>query len=254
MIRTSAEEVKNIIHTLGVRKNDNILLHSALFRFGVRSFSDTDLLDILLDSVGPNGTLIIPTFTYSFRRNQVYDVNNSMPDKKLGIIAPLALGLAEYRNECPLFSFCGFGKNVKRILSLKSEYCFGRDSVFASLVDVHCKVLSLGVDYSSGISIFMHFEKQAAVSYREDLVLSGDIIDATGVRQSRRAIHFARDEKRYPNAYTDRAAMGAILKSQGASMELSYKGVGCKLIDSKQACSLVVEKLRHDENFMLREA
>ena len=33
-----AEEIKNIIHTLGVRKNDNILLHSTLFRFGVRSF------------------------------------------------------------------------------------------------------------------------------------------------------------------------------------------------------------------------
>ena len=50
------------------------------------------------------------------------------------------------------------------------------------------------------------------------------------MRQSRRAIHFARDEKRYPNAYTDRAAMGAILKSQGASMELSYKGVDASLL------------------------
>ena len=81
---------------------------------------------------------------------------------------------------------------------------------FTSLVDVRCKVLSLGVDYSSGISIFMHFEKQAAVSYREDLVLSGDIIArrCTAISTSNT---LCKRRKRYPNAYTDRAAMGAIL-------------------------------------------
>ena len=53
----------------------------------------------------------MPTFTYSYRRNEVFDVSRSVSIN--GVFSEYIRKLdGVYRNDDPLVSFAGIGKNV----------------------------------------------------------------------------------------------------------------------------------------------
>ncbi|MDB9765929.1 AAC(3) family N-acetyltransferase, partial [Planktomarina temperata] len=189
MQRTSKLDLVDAIKNLGIKPYDTVLLHSALYRFGIVDFSAKDLI-LELSKYLYKGDLILPTFTYSFRRNEVYDVRKSLPDKRLGVLSKEIFLHDHYRNECPQFSFCSLTKTSKNLLDLESPNCFGPYSVFDKMCDANVKILSLGVDFSSGLTMFLNFEKLSKVPYRCNLELSGELIRADGSSIKANSIHF----------------------------------------------------------------
>ncbi|MBI3034741.1 AAC(3) family N-acetyltransferase [Candidatus Woesearchaeota archaeon] len=74
--------IKNALLSLGVKKGDLVMVHSDIKPFGRLGTSDRDfllqsLIDAIKESVGANGTIVMPTFTYSFFKNLPYDAKNS---------------------------------------------------------------------------------------------------------------------------------------------------------------------------------
>ncbi len=77
-----AAAIGEALAAIGVRSGDTALVHSdAIVAAQLPPLPDAKRLDLLIEalqaSVGSEGTLVMPTFSYSFTKNETYDVLNT---------------------------------------------------------------------------------------------------------------------------------------------------------------------------------
>lgn len=73
----STQDLKNARMLLGVCKNDDVNIHSELLRFGKPLLEKDALCKEIINTFKKNtNALIMPTFTYSFCQNEIYDIEN----------------------------------------------------------------------------------------------------------------------------------------------------------------------------------
>ncbi|CAM4052786.1 Aminoglycoside N(3)-acetyltransferase [Campylobacter armoricus] len=77
----SNKDLIESFYKLGIQKNDILCIHSELMKFGIPLLPRNEFLQTIIDCffevIGKEGTLIMPTFTYSFCKNEVYNKINS---------------------------------------------------------------------------------------------------------------------------------------------------------------------------------
>lgn len=162
---------------VGIKKGDNICVHSDLMAFGLFQLPKGEYqqayVDALLEVIGKEGTLIMPTFSYSFCKNKVYNVQASR--STVGSLTEYFRKLPYVsRTKDPIFSFSVCGKNTERYLDI-GEDCFSRDSMYGKLLDDEAKLIFLGD--LIGLT-FIHFvEETAGVPYRFMKRFHGTIVD-----------------------------------------------------------------------------
>lgn len=166
---------------LGITKGDILCVHSELMKFGTPLLPRNEFLQTILDCffevIGKEGTLIMPTFTYKFCKNGIYNKLNSKSE--VGI-------LTEYFRKCngvkrtndPIFSFAI--KGAKEELFLKdTTSCFGENCVYEILAKENGKLILFGSKIAG--YTFSHFiEEKARIPYRYFKNFSGKIIDKDG--------------------------------------------------------------------------
>lgn len=169
---------ENLIRALkkvDLKKGDEVFVHSDLGHFGKISDvrNKNQFLDFfiraLLETIGKEGTLIIPTFTYSYCNKQIYDPKES----------PSTIGiLTEYFRKQPgvvrsldaIFSISAVGKK-KNYFSNVGLNCFGQNSIFDKLYKKNVTILFIGDTFDI---TFMHYvEKKHGVNYRFDKEFKG---------------------------------------------------------------------------------
>jgi aminoglycoside 3-N-acetyltransferase len=164
----NAADIIEALHEIGIAPSDILFVHSDLTAFGKLALLDRDnlcrtLIDTLQKSIGRQGTLIMPTFTYSFCQGLPYDLYNS----------PSTVGaLTEYfrrqteviRTRHPLFSvaICGPQKEVLQQVDLDS---FGPHSIFALMRKGKGKFLFFGAAFQA-CTFIHHIEQMHGVPYR----------------------------------------------------------------------------------------
>ena len=89
------------LKNLGLKKGDNIFIHSNIAFFGPvdihwdflqPGYNEHNIKDFFLepifDLIGENGTIVVPTFTYSFTNNLAFDIENQiyLQDKLLKMV------------------------------------------------------------------------------------------------------------------------------------------------------------------------
>lgn len=165
---------------VGIKKGDILLVHSSLFAFGKLKLINKDglmkiFLDILKDVVGPQGTIIMPTFSYSFCKNEIFDIKNTK--SSVGVLTEFFRNQDDVlRTNHPIFSFSIWG-NHKKYLSDIGKDSFGHDSVFEKFNQLGGKILFLGASINS--CTFIHYvEQMYKVPYRFIKTFKGKINDA----------------------------------------------------------------------------
>lgn len=62
---------------IGIQKGDILYMHSEMYNFGIPLIAPrqlfSNIINCIFETIGKEGTLIMPTFTYSFCKNEVYD-------------------------------------------------------------------------------------------------------------------------------------------------------------------------------------
>ena len=218
MIRTSKNELTTLLKFLGLKKKSNVLFHTSLIPFGKIEGGVSSIYNCAKKIVGEEGNIIVPTFSYSYRRKKIFDVRKTPSYPLIGVFSEFIRKKAHsYRNLDPLFSFACIGPKKKELLYRENINCFGKNSVYEKLFNKDILVISLGISYSTGLTAFLHLEKEANVFYRVDKIFKGNTIDHKGKKIIDNAVHFIRREKIFKHFQTNREKVWEILEKKKIS-------------------------------------
>src|SRR5688572_20489345 len=124
-------DIKAALDRLPLERGDVVFCHSNLGFFGraegISNASDLCemFFDAIMERIGPNGTLCVPTFTYSFSKSEpeMYDRDNS--PSKMGMFAEWVREQeGSERSDDPCYSVAGFGSEAESILLEVPEHSF----------------------------------------------------------------------------------------------------------------------------------
>ncbi len=169
MINKKREIIKKkIIQKLSqyIKKGDVINCEFDLAKFKlVSTFSETKshfidfFIEIFLELIGPKGTLIVPTFSYSWgldKKIKIFDINKTKPT--VGILPGYLMSLPNTtRTIDPMFSFVVIG-NKKKYFTKNSNNSFGKNSVFEKILKEKGKLISFGLNQFD--PTFVHYVEQ----------------------------------------------------------------------------------------------
>ena len=79
----SKKDLVRALKKIGLKKNNTVICHSNVAKFGLPRGGLTKknifktIFNAFLEVISTSGTLIIPTFTYSFSKREIYDPSKS---------------------------------------------------------------------------------------------------------------------------------------------------------------------------------
>jgi len=188
-------DIVHALRELGIKNGDHIFVHSNIGFFGKLAGAN-DEHDVYLafknamhEAVGEAGTVIHPTFSYSFCKGQDFDPATT--SGICGILSEMARQDADYtRSHDPNFSITASGKLAEFFTENPDEYSFGKRSFFARFLEKGGIFVNFNFDAAS---TFVHYaEREASVSYRWDKPFEGNII-TNGKTQKATFYHYVRD-------------------------------------------------------------
>ena len=142
---------------LGLKRGDNIIVHSSLSSFGYVAGGADTVIGALMDLLTNEGTLVMPSFNHGavYDNGNIFDIT-ATPTVN-GIIADTFWRKPNVlRSMNPTHSFAAWGKNAERYISKHHlSDAMGEDSPLGMLWKDNGYCLLLGVDYGS--NTFHHF-------------------------------------------------------------------------------------------------
>ena len=147
----SYEELKSAWRELGIPEGGILMVHSSMKAFGrpVDGGADT-VLDSLIDWIGENGTLLMPTLTFSSVNEQepVLDLANTPSD--CGILTNLLRKREGAIRSCHIVSSaCAWGKEAKWLTEYHLDTPCGEKTPYGKVISSDGYVLFLGAKFSS---------------------------------------------------------------------------------------------------------
>jgi aminoglycoside 3-N-acetyltransferase len=205
-----------------------------------------------LDRTVADGTLIVPTFTYSFTRGEDYDVATSRTT--VGVLGEHFRHVPGVRRTTdPMFSVAIRGPLPRgweeRLLDVRDTDCFGDHSIFAYLREVDAHLVFIGVGF--GYCTFLHhIEQRMRVPYRyfKDFPGAVRIADRT-MRTTAR--YYVRDiESGVENCFDPVA--DALLQSGAARRTSLPSGPSLLVTRARAVEAEAIGRMRKAPTFLLR--
>ncbi|MDP2431769.1 MAG: AAC(3) family N-acetyltransferase [Pseudomonadota bacterium] len=188
----TAADLDAALNRLPLERGDVLFLHSNLGFFG-RPEGCTGSADVchlffdtLMRRLGGNGTLVVPTFTYSFPRRQLFDPAETASG--MGAFAEwLRLHPDAQRSHDPCYSVAAVGAHAETLTAHAPENSFAPEAFFGRFLNADGVVLNLNFDAGS---TFLHYlERQLGVPYRFDKTFEGHIRERGETRRAKSTIH-----------------------------------------------------------------
>lgn len=210
-VRFERSEMLAAIREVGIERGDSVFFHVGLDGLGWPAACATTgeasafLLDVLREAVGPTGTILLPTYSFSFCRREPFYVQETPAAE--GPWSPFTALLEHFRrrdgvvrSRDPIHSVAGLGPNAERLLKDLPGTCFGPGSVHALLMEAGGKICAIGTPLEE-MTFRHHVEELAGVPFRYKKLFTGVIRD-DGVERKQGWIYSVRilAENGYPDA------------------------------------------------------
>lgn len=178
----------NIADYLKIEKGDIILFSTDIVNLLYKEFEATKkrpeintFIDSLIDKVGPEGTLLFPTFNWDFCHGTPFDIKKTKG--KTGSLGNSCLKRGDFkRTKHALYSFAVTGKLKDYLCSLDFVDSFGPDSIFAILDKMHAKQILVDVKMNQCFT-FVHYVEEMVeppITYRFIKNFTGEYVDEQG--------------------------------------------------------------------------
>jgi aminoglycoside 3-N-acetyltransferase len=179
------------------------------------------------DLLGPDGTLVLPVFTYSFTKSEVFE-----PERTPSTVGALTEHFRTLprvrRSRDPIFSVAARGRLAGAFADAPVGDCFGPQSAFGLLHRHDAFIACLGCSFRT---TFTHFVEQAVgVSYRYFKEFSGTIAEEGATRPAT-VRYYVRDLAR--NSAIDLARFGARLANRGLLARTAVGRIGLAAVQAR---------------------
>ena len=174
---TFKKNIVNHFKKLKIKKNDNILVYSKLSSFGIidRHFSKK-FLDILIEYIGLNGTIIMPSYTFE-NKDYIFNIKTLKHNYSSSLLVKEFFKIKKIRSKRLIHSHIALGlkagilkKNIDPAISL------GRNSDFDIMTKNNFKCIFFGCNADEAGTFFIHLEYLNKVPYRKDIILKKKIL------------------------------------------------------------------------------
>ena len=174
------KQIFSFLKKLKIKKGDTIFFHGnsmGIFQVkGVNPQKKTELFwKSVKEFIGKKGTIIVPSFTYSLGKKEVFNVKKSK--SKIGQFSEDFRKKNYLGRTCdPIFSVCVYGKDRLKIKKLPYNNSFGKNSIFDYLYSNNVKIICLGCGLET--VTFIHYVEQILnVPYRKFKIFNTNILN-----------------------------------------------------------------------------
>ncbi len=157
-----------------------------------RPLDINQILDGIIESIGVQGTLILPTYNWDFCKGIPFDYNTT--PCKTGAMSAVALKRADFkRTHHPIYSYAVYGKDAELLYHFNNITSFGSDSVLGYLHKKNAYNIIIGIDYNKGFTFAHYVEEQVGVKYRYQKNFTAQYTDEFGNSEERTYQMYVRD-------------------------------------------------------------
>jgi aminoglycoside 3-N-acetyltransferase len=260
MREVTKEEVFAALKTLGIRKGEGLLVHSAVQFLGRPAGGVGMYYEALCEALGisdqrstfagnnspvssnlnpandaisdqpQNGTLAVPAFNFAFARGEPYDPQ-SMPSQGMGVFSEYVRQLPEaLRTPHPMQSLAVVGRWASDLAGRDTPSAFDPGSAFERMLELDFRLLLLGAEIQA-VSMLHYSEQHVGVPYRYWKEFQGQV-RTPGGWEKRTYRMFARDLE--ADAHIELYPVQALLEQRGQwlTTTLNYGKLSlCRLAD-----------------------
>lgn len=236
-MKLSRDELRAGFRGLGLESGSRVVVHSSLNSLGhVVGGADT-VVDALLDAVGPEGTVAVPTFT---RYDEPYNPDES-PSTTGAVTEALRRRDEAVRSLHPTKSIAAIGPDAEALVADHEPLnSLGPGSPLHRLLERDGRILLLGVDHTTNSALHVA-ERLAGVPYRDQVAMTetcvGSAVESVDVNR----VHCSRGFE-VVRPLAERA--GVVVRGEIGEAE-------ARLLNGTELLSLVVDLLEADPGALL---
>jgi aminopeptidase-like protein/aminoglycoside N3'-acetyltransferase len=182
----SSEDIVNTLQKLSIMRGDMVYFSTGFGLLGqaegVKSSEELNQLffDAIIEILGPEGTIIVPTFSYTIGRSLASEPAVFDPVKTKSEAGPFTEFFRQQsgvnRSLDPMVSVSGIGPKFKELIKDLPPTSYGLDSIFDRLTKTNAKICNIGLG-TNWIPFLHHADWMSKVSYRHDKLFFGEILD-----------------------------------------------------------------------------
>lgn len=246
----SKREIAQALSKLGVEEGDTILVHSSLSSIGYVPGGAETVIDALLECVGEDGTIVMPTLT-----GQIFDSPDYPPSflsNKPCWTGTIPEAFRKRSEACrsmhPTHSVAAMGKNARSIVEGHEEAktpC-GEGTPYLKISKLGGKILFIGAGLGSNTT-FHSVEELAKLYYHLQPEPSTCRIAMNGEWVERKLFLHAYGT---PRAFEER---GMELLGKGIAKVGNVGRAKSILIDAREMIELTLEKIEEDRLYLVKK-
>ena len=240
-------QLTNNFRALGVETGDILLVHSSYKSFGGVDGGPQTVIDALLEVLGQDGTLIMPTFNFDFCKGADWDVRET--PSQMGFMTNLVRQDARAtRVFHPIYSFAVIGKHAEAFGELRDKSSYGANSAFAKLRELDGKIMVVGLSYNDSMTFFHHVEEMEGVDYRYLKDFTGNITDWDGNTTIDTYQMLVRNLEMGVETMVD--PMGALLEEAEIIKSRKIGDADVKLMKANKVYEFTVREMKRDPHLL----
>ena len=247
------EDLIEALGRLPIESGDVLFLHSNIGYFGrpENVSSTSELCELffyaLMDRLGPNGTIVVPTFTYSYPRQEVFDIAAPVPN--MGVFSDWIRAHNESRRSSDAsYSVAAIGARATALTQGVPINSFGKGSFFDRFDDVNGVICNLNFD--AGSTYLHYLERELEVPYRFDKTFEGMSLVEGKLQKGKSTIYVRYVSDDLTTAAFESFHHLAVREKLFLSQHLGRGQLGC--IRASQCRKLLSEALPSSPNLLTR--
>jgi len=219
----------------GLHKGDVVLLTSDIVRMGYVAMKNRErinldaFLDRVLDEIGDEGTLMLPTYNWDFCHGIPFDYFKT--PCKTGSLGTAALKRRDFkRTKHAIYSFAVAGKYQTLLCEMDNISSFGPDSPFSFLEMMKAKNVIIDVNLTHCFTYVHYIEERVGVNnYRYPKNFTAGYRDEVGAESIRTYSMLVRDLNDYYE--TEFGPLEEELKEKGIMQVMDINGIPYRIVD-----------------------
>jgi len=234
---------------LHINEGDDVMIHSSLSRtcktLGV---TPSEVLESLIDAVGPEGTLIFPVFNFStFNKGKTFDYLNT--PSEMGILSETARTWpGAMRNMHPISGWVAIGKHAHLYCEggyIHFKHAYKNGSPLTWAYNRNIKIAILDLNAQAAITFYHFVEQRLGVDWRYSKEFESDYIGPGGKLEKKSFELYVK----HGWAETDADPMDNILWALGLYKgDLPGLGTGMRIIRAQALYDALSLVMKHSPN------